>query len=64
MAKVRIEDIVDHLDTEIRSALRETIKNHFPDLNFDERELFRTFRRMVGRKCSIWEDVPDDLVEQ
>ena len=64
MAKVKIENIIDHLDTEIRRALEETIKDHFPNTNFDNRAVFRTFVRMVGRKCSTWEDVPDDFVEK
>ena len=64
MAKVKIEDVIDHLDTEIRNALAETIKDHFPNQSFDERDVFRTFKRMVGRKCSTWESVPDQYVEQ
>lgn len=64
MAQVKIEDIIDHLDTEIRKALSATIKHHFPDLQFNDREIFRTFRRNVGRKCSTWETVSDDLVEK
>jgi len=63
MAKVKIEDVIDHLDTEIRRALEETIKSHFPNQNFNAREVFRTFVRMVGRKCSTWENVPDHYVE-
>jgi hypothetical protein len=63
MAEVKIEDVIDHLDTEIRQALEETIKSHFPNQNFDEREVFRTFVIMVGRKCSIWENVPDHYVK-
>ena len=64
MAKVKIEEVIDHLDTEIRRALEETIKTHFPNTNFDTREVFRTFKRMVGRKCNTWERVPDIYVEK
>lgn len=63
MAKVKIEEIIDHLDSEIRRALEDTIKNHFPNSNFDSREVFRTFKRMVGRKCNTWENVPDNFIE-
>lgn len=63
MAKVKIEDIVDHLDTDLRKALAETIKQHFPNQPFSDRDVFRTFKRMVGRKCSTWETVPSHLVE-
>ena len=63
MAKVKIEDVIDHLDTEIRNALELTIRQHFPNLDFDKRELFRTFIRMVSKKCNTWENVPDNFVQ-
>lgn len=63
MAKVKIEEIVDHLSSEFRRALAETMSEHFPKENFDEREIFRTFKRQVYRKCNVWEDVPNDYVE-
>ena len=62
MAQVNIEGVIDHLDTEMRNALELTIKQHFPDQNISKWELFRTFKRMVSRKCSTWENVPDNLV--
>lgn len=64
MARVKIEDVIDHSDTDIRRALEETIKHHFPDTAFDKRAVFRTFLRMVRRKCSTWETVPDEYVEK
>ncbi len=63
MAKIKIENIVDHLDTEFRKALEETIKQHFPNERFDSRAVFRTFNRSISRKCNTWERVPDNLVE-
>ena len=64
MAKIQIENIVDHLDSEFRKALEATLKEHFPNENFDTREVFRTFKRQVYRKCSVWEDVPDRYVKE
>ncbi len=64
MARIKIEDVVDHLDSEFRKALEAILQQHFPDKSFDSREVFRTFKKMVYRKCSVWEDVPDDLVEK
>ena len=58
MARVQIEEIVDHLSTEMRKALKQAVENTIPGAEFDERELFRNFRRSVGRKCSTWESVP------
>lgn len=63
MARVKIEEIVDHLSTEMRKALRQAIENTIPDVEYDDRELFRNFRRAVGRKCNTWEHVPDQYVE-
>ncbi|MDR6464710.1 hypothetical protein [Chryseobacterium sediminis] len=64
MAKVNIEEIIDYIDTDIRKALSETLKQHFPKESFNDREVFRTFKKMIARKCSTWEDVPDIFVEK
>jgi len=63
MAKVMIEDIVDHLSYEMRRALEETFKTAAPSIPFDAYQLFREFVRNVGRKCSTWETVPDRYVK-
>ncbi|MGO9138125.1 MAG: hypothetical protein ACLP9S_17365 [Syntrophales bacterium] len=64
MARIKVEDVVDHLDREFRGALKDTMQEMFPELEFDERELFRTFKKKVYRKCSIWESVPDHYVKK
>ncbi len=64
MARVKIEEIIDHIDSDMRKALAETVRTHFPDAEFDDRAMFRTFKRMVGRKCNTWETVPDQYVEK
>ena len=64
MAKIRIEHIVDHLDSDMRNALEAAVKEVLPDAgSFDRYELFRAFRRAVGRKCNTWESIPDSDVE-
>ena|SRR2546425_677867 len=63
MARVKIEDIVDHLSSEMRRALEDAVKATISDAEFDSHELYRSFRRAVGRKCSTWEQVPDHYVE-
>lgn len=63
MARIKIEDIVDHLDREFRKALENTLEEHFPTEDFDARDVFRTFKRKIRRKCSAWENVPDQFVE-
>ena len=64
MARVNIEEIVDHLSSEMRRALEETVKTVMPGVDFDAHKLFREFRRNVGRKCNTWETVPDQYIEQ
>jgi hypothetical protein len=63
MARVKIEDVIDHLSSEMTKALEEAVENTLPDVEFDSRELFRAFLRAVSRKCNTWEAVPDRLVE-
>ena len=63
MARVKIEYIIDHLSTEMRSALDAAVKEVLPEATFDRYQLFRTFKRAVGRKCSTWERVPSNYIE-
>jgi hypothetical protein len=64
MARVKIEEIVEHLDHDLRRALADAVKEVLPSgTRFDEHELFRAFKRAVRRKCSTWERVPDRYVE-
>ena len=63
MARVKIEEIIDHLSSEMRRALEETLRTIAPSVHCDAHQLFREFRRNVGRKCSTWETVPDQYVE-
>jgi len=63
MARVQMEEIVDHLSSEMRKALTIAVRNELPDADFDERRLFREFKRAVGRKCMIWESVPNQYIQ-
>lgn len=64
MAQVNIEEIVDYLSTDMRRALEAAVQEVAPRAQFDAHELFRAFRRAVGRKCSTWEQVPDNYVQK
>ncbi len=64
MARIKIEEIIDRLDSEIRSALDAAVREVIPDVNFDKYQLFRAFKRAVGRKCNTWETIPDQYVEK
>jgi len=63
MARVKIEEIVDHLSSEMRNALVEAVTQVAPEVRIDAHALHRAFVRAVGRKCSTWEQVPDQYVE-
>jgi len=63
MAQVKIEQIVDHLSSAMRRVLEAAVRTNIPQANFEPFELFREFRREVGRKCNTWETVPDEYVE-
>jgi hypothetical protein len=63
MARVKIEEIVDHLSSDMRRALADAVQRACPGCDVDKRALFREFRRAVGRKCSTWENVPDRYVD-
>ena len=64
MAKIKIEEVIDHLDTDIRKALKNTVDECCPGNTADAYDLFRQFKREVSRKCSTWENVPDNYVEK
>ncbi len=63
MARVRIEDIVEHLSSDMRRALEDAVRETVQGANFEPYELFRAFRRAVGRTCDTWANVPDNCVE-
>jgi hypothetical protein len=62
MARVKIEDVIDHLDFDIKRALEHAVRNSVPDAQINRNKLFRDFKRAVYRKCSTWERVPDRYV--
>ncbi len=62
MTHIQIEEIMNHLDSEMKSALRVTLSQYFPDQQYSSDAVFRTFKRMVARKCDSWIIVPDNLV--
>jgi len=63
MAKVKIEEIIDHLSQEMRYALETAVSTVMPDADVDAYELFLEFKRNVGRRCSTWEKVPDRYIK-
>lgn len=64
MAKIKIDDILDHLDYELRRALEDAVLEIIPNARFDPHQLYRAFTRAAYRKCSTWESVPDRYVDK
>lgn len=63
MAQVQMDEIVDHLSSEMRRALADAVREVAPEVDIDSYQLFRAFKRAVRRKCSTWETVPDGAVQ-
>lgn len=64
MARVKIQSIIEYLDYDMKRALEDAVSRALPDANVNRAELYRQFRRAVGRKCSTWVNVPDQDVEK
>jgi len=63
MARIKLEQLLDHLGGKMRGALDDTLKAKFPDAQIDAQEFFRDFKRNLARRCRQWEDVPNNYVE-
>lgn len=64
MAKIKIEEIIGHLESELKSALEEAIENQNLENDVDIYTLFSDFKRATWRKCNDWESVPDRYVKK
>ena len=64
MARIKIDEIVNHLCYVFKSTLKKVVKQQFPDKEFDDRELFKKFVDTLSGECKKWEVVPDNFVEK
>ncbi len=64
MARVKIQSIIEHLSQDMKRALEDAVSRALPDAQIDRTELYREFRKAVGRKASTWVNVPDQDVEK
>ncbi len=62
MAQVSIEQVIEHLRSEVRQALGVAMKDSYPHVAIDDYRLYRAFRRAIRCTCDAWMEVPDDLV--
>lgn len=63
MARIKTAEIVDHLSYQLKQALGDALSRAAPDAQVDQQELFKEFKRAVGRRCRPWENVPSSCVE-
>ena len=59
MAKINTLEIIHHLEVDIRKSLEATIREHFPDQDFNSRAVFKSFKKQMDKRCKSWEDVPN-----
>ncbi|MCA0850864.1 hypothetical protein [Salipiger thiooxidans] len=63
MARIKIEEVIQHLDHDMKRALEAAVRETIPDAQFDRQRLFKAFVRKVRLKCNTWESVPDNYVD-
>ena len=63
MARIKVEEVLDSLDSDLRVALGYAVRKFMPDAKFNDSELYKEFVRQAYRKCSVWEQIPDKYVE-
>lgn len=64
MARIQIEEVLDHLAPEIKKAFESTFKDHFPGATYDINMLFRSFRKNLTLRYKSWAEVPDRYVDK
>lgn len=45
MAQVYLPEIIEYAESELKSVLRATLSQHFPDQDYVSDAVFRTFKR-------------------
>jgi hypothetical protein len=63
MARIRPNDIFEHLTPRLRAALDEAVDKTLPGVEVDKRQLYLAFRRALMAKLKPWEIVPAAAVD-
>lgn len=63
MAQIKIDDVVHHLDSEFKKALRDTFARFVPGVSY-RGDVFKYFQQRVYNHCCVWETVPDGCVKE
>ncbi len=63
MARVNLTEMIERLELELRPVLKNAVQAAIPDVDFDEKALYREFRKAASRRFQTWERVPDSCVK-
>lgn len=63
MARVNLTEMIERLELELRPVLKKAVEAAIPDVEFDDRLLYREFRKAASRRFQTWERIPDSCVK-
>ncbi|UCD37352.1 MAG: hypothetical protein JSW54_11025 [Fidelibacterota bacterium] len=63
MARINLTEMIERLELELRPVLKKAVQETLPDIEFDEKALYREFRKAASRRFQTWERVPDSCVK-
>jgi hypothetical protein len=63
MARIKLVEIVDQMAPQVRAALDEAVERTVPGVAIDRGMLYREFRRALGARVKMWENVPNSTVD-
>ena len=63
MARVNLVELLDRMELELRPVLKKAVQTVLPEVEFDDKALYREFRREASRRFQSWERVPDTCVK-
>ena len=61
MARVRMDDLIEHFTSHLRSVLTRVLQEEAPDV--DANRIFEAFKRAAMTSLG-WESVPDSYVDR
>ncbi|MFB0517173.1 MAG: hypothetical protein ACETWG_11305 [Candidatus Neomarinimicrobiota bacterium] len=63
MARVNLTEMIDRLELELRPVLKQAVQATISAVEFDDKALYREFRKAVNRRFQTWERIPDSCVK-
>lgn len=63
MARVNLTEMIERLELELRPVLKKAVEATIPDVEFDDKLLYREFRKAASRRFQTWERIPDNCVK-